>query len=118
MLSPAADGTLEVTLAVTNVGIVAGAETVQAYVRDERSRLPRPEKELAAFEKVRLEPGETKHVRLGLDRYAVGYYDTSLARWVAEEGRFTMLIGASSADIRFVETPSLLRCLQRCGGPD
>lgn len=87
-------------LAVSNVGDVDGFETVQVYVRDEKSRLPRPEKELAAFEKVWLEAGETKHLRVSLDKYAVGYYDTSVSAWVAEEGVFEVLVGASSIDIR------------------
>ena len=78
---------------------------MQVYINDERSRLLRPEKELVAFEKVFLEAGETKNVNFRLDKYAVGYYDTSLAKWIAEEGRFNLLIGASSSDIRFVEVP-------------
>lgn len=100
VLSPEAGSAVEIMLAVSNVGEVEGAETVQVYVHDEKSRLLRPEKELVAFEKVFLEPGETKHVCLSLDKYAVGYYDTSIGRWIAEEGRFDALIGASSADIR------------------
>lgn len=91
---------LELVLAVSNVGGVAGFETAQVYVRDEKARLPRPEKELVAFEKVWLEAGETKHVRIAIDKYAVGYYDTDVSAWLAEEGRFEVLIGASSADIR------------------
>ncbi|KAJ4397548.1 hypothetical protein N0V93_001779 [Gnomoniopsis smithogilvyi] len=91
---------IEMTLAVSNVGQVDGHETVQVYVRDEKSRLPRPEKELAAFEKVWLEAGETKHLRVKVDKYAVGYYDTDVGAWVAEEGKFELLVGASSADIR------------------
>lgn len=85
---------------MSNTGDVDGYETVQIYVRDERSRLPRPEKELAAFEKTWLEAGETKHLRVTLDNYAVGYYDTDVKAWVAEEGLFHILIGASSADVR------------------
>ncbi|KAI0410063.1 glycoside hydrolase family 3 protein [Xylaria palmicola] len=87
-------------MAVTNTGTVAGAETVQIYVRDERSALPRPEKELVAFEKVFLEPEETKHITVPLDKYAVGYYDPAKAAWIAEEGTFRVLIGASASDIR------------------
>ncbi|EJT74435.1 hypothetical protein GGTG_08276 [Gaeumannomyces tritici R3-111a-1] len=90
------DDVLELVLGVT----LAGAETVQVYVADERSRLPRPRKGLAAFEKVFLEADETKHLRIHIDRFAVGYYDTSVSRWVAGEGRFNVLTGASSADIR------------------
>lgn len=88
------------TLAVSNVGDLDGFETVQVYVRDERSRLPRPEKELVAFEKVWLETGETKHLRVILDKHAAGYYDPGARAWVAEEGRFVVSVGASSADIR------------------
>lgn len=91
---------IEMTIAVSNIGQVDGYETVQVYVRDEKSRLPRPEKELAAFEKVWLEAGETKHIRVKVDKYAVGYYDTDVGAWVAEEGVFELVVGASSADIR------------------
>jgi len=93
-----------VTIPVTNSGHVEGAEVVQAYIKDEKSRLPRPEKELQAFGKVFLEAGETKNVVLTLDKYSVGYYDTDLNAWIAEEGAFQVLIGASSADIRQVLT--------------
>ncbi|KAI0021179.1 glycoside hydrolase family 3 protein [Xylariomycetidae sp. FL0641] len=91
---------LHLVMAVTNTGAVAGSETVQFYIRDEKSKLPRPEKELVAFDKVYLEPGETKHVTVPLDKHAVGYYDDSIPAWIAEEGVFTVLVGASAADIR------------------
>ncbi|KKA28708.1 hypothetical protein TD95_003791 [Thielaviopsis punctulata] len=91
---------IELTMAVSNTGRVDGAETIQFYVRDVESRLPRPVKELAAFEKVSLKSGETKHFRVALDKHAVGYYDTWQKAWVAEQGIFEVLIGASSVDIR------------------
>jgi beta-glucosidase len=94
------DGSIELVVAVSNVGVVAGLETVQVYVRDEKSRLPRPEKELVAFEKVALEAGETKHLRVVVDKYAVGYFDTAIGKWIAEEGRFRVLVAASAADIK------------------
>lgn len=93
---------IEMVIAVSNIGDVDGFETVQVYARDEKSRLPRPEKELVAFDKVFLQAGETKHLRIEIDKHAVGYYDTSLKAWIAEEGRFDVLVGASSADIRLV----------------
>lgn len=98
------NGVINITLAVSNVGPRAGAETVQVYVHDEKSRLPRPEKELVAFEKVFLDEDETKHITIGLDKYAVGYYDTAIPGWIAEEGTFEVLIGSSSADIRYVHS--------------
>ncbi|KAJ4856762.1 fibronectin type III-like domain-containing protein [Trichoderma breve] len=87
-------------LSITNTGAVAGAETVQFYVRDESSRFPRPIKELVAFEKVFLEPDQTASVIVNLDKYSVGYYDDSISEWIAEKGAFEVMIGASSADIR------------------
>jgi beta-glucosidase len=87
---------------VTNSGSEEGAEIVQAYIHDEESRLPRPEKELQAFDKVFLKPGETKNATLSLDKYSVGYYDTNLNAWIAEAGVFEVLIGASSIDIKYV----------------
>ncbi|KAH8679882.1 glycoside hydrolase superfamily [Tricladium varicosporioides] len=91
---------ITVTIPVTNSGSVEGAEIVQAYIHDEKSRLPRPEKELQAFDKVFLKPGETKNAKLVLDKYSVGYYDTDVSAWIAEEGVFDVIIGSSSADIR------------------
>jgi hypothetical protein len=98
-------GAIELVVGVSNVGDVKGLETVQVYVRDEKSRLPRPEKELVAFEKVELEAGETKHLRIGIDKYAVGYFDTAINRWVAEEGTFRVLVAASAADVKYVPPP-------------
>lgn len=95
---------ITVTIPVTNSGSVEGAEIVQAYIHDEKSRLPRPEKELQAFDKVFLKPGETKNAKLVLDKYSVGYYDTDVSAWIAEEGVFDVIIGSSSADIRYVTT--------------
>lgn len=95
-------GSIELIVGVSNIGDVAGSETVQIYVRDEKSRLPRPEKELVAFEKVTLDAGETKHLRIDLDKYAVGYYDTAIQKWIAEEGTFKVLVGASAVDIKYV----------------
>ncbi|KAI1821813.1 glycoside hydrolase family 3 protein [Xylaria intraflava] len=91
---------IHLVMAVTNTGEIAGAETVQIYVRDEKSALPRPEKELVAFEKVFLEADETKHITVPLDKYAVGYYDPAKSAWIAEKGSFKVLIGASAGDIK------------------
>ncbi|GME22345.1 Periplasmic beta-glucosidase precursor [Neofusicoccum parvum] len=96
----AEDGAVKVNVPVTNTGGFAAAEIVQGYVKDVKSRLPRPEKELQAFGKVFLQPGETQSVELAFDKYSVGYYDTSLEAYIAEEGRFEVFIGSSSADIR------------------
>jgi beta-glucosidase len=94
------NGKLIVSVPVTNTGNFAGKEIVQLYIHDVKSRLPRPEKELAAFVKVSLTPGETKMVELPIDRHAVGYYDPNLSSWIAEEGAFVALVAASTTDIR------------------
>ena len=85
---------------VTNTGKVAGAEVVQAYVQDVQSSLVRPMKELKAFQKVALQPGETKVVKLTIDKRGMSFYDDTKKAWVAEPGQFNVLIGASSQDIK------------------
>lgn len=72
-----------------------------------KSQIVRPEKELVAFEKLFLKAGETKDVVLTLDKHSVGYYNTRLSAWIAEEGAFEILVGSSSADIRYVDFPHL-----------
>jgi len=98
------DETLQVSVDITNTGQRAGKEVVQLYVRDEQSRLQRPEKELKAFAKVELEPGERKAVVLSIARDALAYYDDVAHEWVAEAGTFEVLVGASSQDIRAAAT--------------
>ncbi len=90
---------LAVSVDVQNTGARAGSEIVQVYVRDVESRLVRPEKELKAFAKVALEPGETKTVTLMLDEESLAYYDPAVKRWIAEAGEFEVLVGSSARDI-------------------
>ncbi len=98
------DDTLQVSVDVTNTGLRAGKEVVQLYVRDKQARLQRPDKELKAFAKVHLEPGECKTVTLSSGRSALAYYDDLAHKWVAEAGEFEFLVGASSQDIRATAT--------------
>jgi len=92
--------TLQVSIDITNTGQRAGKEIVQLYIRDEQASLQRPEKELKAFAKVQLEPGERKTMTLSLGREVLAYYDDLTHEWVAEAGVFEILVGASSQDIR------------------
>ncbi len=92
--------TVTITVPVTNTGKVAGSEVVQAYVQDVQSSVTRPTKELKAFKKVALQPGETKEVQLTIDKRAMSFYDDSKKDWVAEPGMFNVLIGANSQDIK------------------
>jgi beta-glucosidase len=87
-------------LTVKNTGGVAGAEVVQAYVKDDEATVERPEKELKAFSKVFLQPGESKEVELTLGEDAFQYYDETKKQWVLEPGKFTIFVGNSSRDIK------------------
>ncbi|MXO04821.1 beta-glucosidase [Flavobacterium sp. HBTb2-11-1] len=93
---------LEVTVSIKNIGKVAGKEVVQLYVNDETSSLPRPIKELKGFEKISLELGEEKTVRFTLTKKDLSYYDDTKKEWIAEPGKFRIMIGASATDIRGV----------------
>jgi beta-glucosidase len=88
------------TIAVKNTGKREGAEVVQLYISDMKSSLPRPIKELKAFEKVRLKPGEEKNIIFTVDKTALSFFDDKKHDWVAEPGDFEALIGASSTDIK------------------
>jgi beta-glucosidase len=94
---------------ITNTGKRAGAEIAQVYVQDIQSRVARPLKELKGFQKVQLQPGETKTVSVSLDRSAFAYFDEKQSSWVAEAGEFKVLVGASSRDIRLESSLSLNR---------
>jgi beta-glucosidase len=89
-----------VKLTVTNTGKVAGAEVVQLYVKPGQAAVKRPEKELKGFEKVFLKPGESKTVTLALPADAFKYYSEAKKQWVLEPGKFDVLVGSSSRDIR------------------
>lgn len=93
--------TEEVTVQVdvTNTGSMAGKEIVQLYVADEESTVVRPEKELKGFEKVELQPGETKTVQFLLNKRSFAYFNTDIHNWHVESGRFVIMIGRSSRDI-------------------
>jgi len=90
---------LTLTVEVTNTGMLAGAETIQLYIHDKRSAVERPYKELKAFRKIFLQPGETQPVSLTIDKAALSYYDEATADWKVEPGEFEALIGSSAEKI-------------------
>ena len=96
----AAGEEIRVSVDVQNTGKRAGKEIVQVYVRQLKTRLTRPYKELKAFAKVALAPGETQTVKFALDQQALSYYDPARLHWVADAGEFELLVGSSSRDIR------------------
>lgn len=90
---------LTFTFDVTNTGKRAGAEVVQLYISDLKSSLPRPIKELKGFQKVYLQPGETKTVNIVVERSALSFYDDRIHAWTAEPGEFLVQVGNSSDNI-------------------
>lgn len=91
---------LTVSVDVTNIGSCRGKEIVQIYVSDEVSRLLRPEKELKAFKKTELEPGEMKRLTFTLGYRDFAYYDPEAGDWVVEDGNFMIHAASSARDIR------------------
>lgn len=94
---------LTVRVKVKNTGKFDGKEIVQLYVKEASPRILRPVKELKGFEKIGLKVGEEKTVEFRLDRRAFAYWDETEHRWRVDSGKFEILIGASSADIRVSE---------------
>lgn len=95
----AKDGSLTVSIPVTNTGNVAGAETVQLYISDPKCSVSRPAKELKNFRKVYLQPGETTTVTFEVNADDLKYFDSARHEWVAEPGEFILSLGNSSDNI-------------------
>lgn len=98
---------LTVMVDVTNTGAVTGKEVVQLYVGREQTTLRCPPKQLKAFTKLELAPGQTKTATLTLDSRAFAYWHPAHHEWVVESGPVTILIGASAEDIRLSATAQL-----------
>ncbi len=96
-----ADG---VTFTITNVGETAGAEIAQLYVGKPDGKVFRPAKELKGFTKVRLESGESKTVTIPFDDKTFRYFNVKTNGWEVEDGKYDIMIGASSADIKLTAT--------------
>ena len=91
---------VEINFTVKNTGEIKGQEVVQCYVRDLDSSLDRPLKELKAFYKVSLLPGESSTVDISLDASSFSFFDDRINKWIIEPGKFEIMIGSSSKDIR------------------
>lgn len=90
-----------VSAAVTNTGLVPGAEVVQLYVAPPRGGLHRPEKELKGFARIELQPGESRRVEFTLDDRSFSVYDNG---WKVPGGVYELLLASSSRDIRLKGT--------------
>ena len=91
--------TVTVTVDVTNTGDVFGKEVVQLYVSPKNNKIIRPVKELKGFEKIALEPGETKTVSFILNKRSFAYWNMEIHDWHVESGKYDILIGKSVSDI-------------------
>ena len=97
------DELLHVSCDVKNVGDRDGDEVVQVYVRDEFASMLRPIKELAGFGRVHLKSGESKQVEFTMKPDQFAFLDNDM-NWVVEAGEITVMVGASSEDIRLRQT--------------
>ena len=91
---------LQVSVEITNTGSLKGKEVVQLYVESINCEVLRPVKELRAFEKVELKPGETKTVTFTLREREFAYWDVRLHDWLVPSGQYKVLVGSSVKDIR------------------
>lgn len=98
------EATLSFTL--SNTGAVAGEEIVQLYIHDEVASVARPLKQLKGFQKLSLRPGESKEVKFTVNNEMLSFYDSDL-NWIAEPGRFKLMVGSASDDIRLQTTITL-----------
>lgn len=89
---------LLVSVDVTNTGHCYGREVVQVYVAAPNSKIIRPGLELRAFDKIGLEPGETKTVTVELDKRSFAYWDVESHDWFVEEGKYQIIIGRSAEE--------------------
>lgn len=92
------DESVEVSVTVKNVGKVAGEEVVQWYIRDWVGSVTRPVKELKGFEKILLQPGESKTVKLNITSEVLSFYRADMS-WGVEPGKFSVMVGTKSANV-------------------
>lgn len=96
----AAGDSISFTVPVTNIGPVPGAEVVQLYLSDPKCSVTRPAKELKAFAKVYLEPGETRDVTFTVAAPDLSYFDAASHSWVAEPGEFLASVASAADNVR------------------
>jgi beta-glucosidase len=98
---------ITVSFDLQNTGKYAGEEVAQLYLRQMVSQPVRPIKELKGFQKVMLQPGETKTITFTIDKQKLSFYNDQL-QWITEPGEFGLMIGSASDDIRLQDSFSLV----------
>ena len=104
-----ADGQVNVSADITNTGKRAGDEVAQLYVHQVKSSVKRPAKELRGFQRISLQPGETKTVAFNLPATKLAFWDEITHGFVVEPGSFEIMVGASSVDIRLKDRVNVVR---------
>ena len=95
------DDTIQMTIAITNKGGVAGKEVVQVYVEKKDSQIDRPKRELKAFAKTSLlSANSSQELQLEIPVQELAYWDEKANDWILEKGTYTIQVGSSSRDIR------------------
>ena len=93
------NGKIKLTVTVQNTGAMDGAEVVQVYATENEPTVTRPAKELKAFNKVKLAPGEKKVVIFDIDKQELAFWNDATHAWQVNPGAYTLSVGTSSADI-------------------
>ena len=104
-----ADGSVIFSADITNTGRCAGDEVAQLYVHQEKSSVKVPVKELRGFQRISLQPGETKTVTFTLPASKLAIWDETTHGFVVNPGKFDIMVGASSADIRLKDQVNVIR---------
>jgi beta-glucosidase len=99
-----ADGSIDISLDVSNVGGRDGEEVVQLYTQLPDSKVPRPRRSLQGFRRIAIKAGETRPLHFKLAARQLAYWDATTHRYIVEEGKVRLLVGASSSDIRLSKT--------------
>ena len=98
-LTPVDKNKIRVSFEIANTGATEALETAQIYVRDVESKVKQPLKALKGFEKVKLKPGESKHMDIILDEEAFSFFDIDTNEFIIEPGDFEILVGNSSENL-------------------
>jgi beta-glucosidase len=95
------NGKITATVTVTNTGKVAGKEAVQLYLSAPVNKIDKPNEELKAFGKTTLlQPGQSQTLSFTLNPIDLASFNTTISSWLADAGKYTVKIGASSIDIK------------------
>lgn len=93
------ENNINVSFTIKNIGNLKGKEIAQIYISQDNPTIFKPKKELKAFQKIELDVGEQKEVKITLNKNAFEYYNTETNTWNIEQGKYKILVGKSSIDI-------------------